>query len=92
MAESSASGDSSSSKSLLWMMIALFVGLGGLLGGGLFMANRMVRVRGACCRYEQGHHPHPGRKPFALKSKTRWDRALPIYSNASLVLPSTNPR
>ena len=46
MAESSASGESSSSKSLLFMTIAVFLGLSCLLGGGLFLANRVVRSIG----------------------------------------------
>src|SRR5580704_16542965 len=46
MAEGSVSGNSSSSKSLMWMMIGLFCGLAVLLASGLFVASRVVRSMG----------------------------------------------
>lgn len=87
MAESSSSGDSSSSKSLLWMMIAVFVGLGGLLGGGLFLANRMVGSVGlAAATSKDIIHTPAGN--FHLEKQNEVGPGLPVYSNASLVLPS----
>lgn len=87
MAESSSSGDSSSSKSLLWMMIAVFAGLGGLLGGGLFLANRMVGSVGlAAATSKDIIHTPAGN--FHLEKQNEVGPGLPVYSNASLVLPS----
>jgi hypothetical protein len=87
MAESSASGESSSSKSLLWMMIALFVGLGGLLGGGLFMANRMVGSVGLAAATSKDIIRTPAGN-LHLEKQNDVGPGLPVYSNASLVLPS----
>ena len=46
MADAPVSPNSSSSKSLMWMMVGLFAGMGVLLFGGLFMAGRVVRSVG----------------------------------------------
>lgn len=86
MAESSASGDSSSSKSLLWMMIAVFVGLSGLLAGGLFLANRMVGSMGlAAATSKDTIHTPAG--SFRLERQNEVGPGLPVYPNAAMVLP-----
>ena len=46
MSESSSAGRCASSKSLMWMMVALFAGFGVMLAGGLFLANHLARTMG----------------------------------------------
>jgi hypothetical protein len=87
MAESSATGGSSSSKSLMWMMIAVFVGLGGLLGGGLFLANRMVRTMGLAAATSKDTIRTPA-GTFRLERQNEAGPTLPVYPNATLVLPN----
>jgi hypothetical protein len=86
MAESSVSTGSSSSKSLLWMMIAMFVGIGGLLGGGLFMASRMVHSVGLSAATNKDTIRTPGGS-FRLQKQNEAGPTLAIYPNAILVLP-----
>jgi hypothetical protein len=86
MAEESASGNSSSSKSLMWMMIALFMGLGGLLGGGLFVANRAVRSMGLSAATAKETLRTPGGS-FRLEKETEIGPGLPVYPRSSLVVP-----
>ncbi len=86
MAESSASAGSSSSKSLLWMMIAMFVGIGGLLSGGLFMASRMVHTIGLSAATNKDTIRTPAGS-FRLEKHGEAGPTLPIYPNAILVLP-----
>ena len=86
MAESSLSTGSSSSKSLLWMMIAMFVGIAGLLGGGLFMADRMVQSVGLSAATNKDTIRTPAGS-FRLEKQNEAGPNLPIYPNAILVLP-----
>jgi hypothetical protein len=86
MAESAADG-SSSSKSLLWMMIAVFIGLSGLLGGGLFLANRMVRSMGLAAATSKGTIRTPAGS-FRLEKQGEVGPGLPVYPNAAMVLPT----
>jgi hypothetical protein len=86
MGKSSPSGESSSSKSLLFMMAAMFCGFGVLLGGGLLMASRVihalqlrsegdrttVRTPIGDYRFEKAQQIGPG---------------LPVYPQSALVLP-----
>ena len=86
MAESSVSTGSSSSKSLLWMMIAMFVGIGALLSGGLFMASRMVHSVGLSAATNKDTIRTPAGS-FRLERQNEAGPTLPIYPNAILVLP-----
>lgn len=86
MAESLLSTGSSSSKSLLWMMIAMFVGIGGLLGGGLFMASRMVHTVGLSAATNRDTIRTPAGS-FRMEKQNQAGPTLPIYPNAILVLP-----
>ena len=87
MADSSATGNSSSSKSLMWMMIALFVGLGAMLGGGLFLANRMVGSFGLATASSKDTIRTPNGN-FRLEKQNEAGPTLPVYPNATLVLPN----
>jgi hypothetical protein len=86
MAEKSSSGNSSSSKSLMWMMIALFTGLGILLGGGLFVASRVLRTMGLTAASAKDTIRTPG-GTFRLEKETEVGPGLPIYPRSSLVVP-----
>ncbi|MGC1482623.1 MAG: hypothetical protein WA789_02420 [Candidatus Acidiferrum sp.] len=86
MAEASSSGNSSSSKSLMWMMIALFVGLGLLLAGGLFVASRVVRSLGLSAARAKDTVRTPG-GTFRLEKETEVGPGLPVYPRSSLVVP-----
>jgi hypothetical protein len=87
MAESSASGDSSSSKSLMFMTIAVFLGLSCLLAGGLFFANRVVRSIGlvAATSRDTIHTPAGS---FRIEKQTDVGPGLPVYPNTEMVLPT----
>jgi hypothetical protein len=86
MAEGSVSGNSSSSKSLMWMMICLFAGLGILLAGGLFVASRVVRSMGLAAATARETLRTPGGS-FRLERETEVGPGLPVYPRSSLVVP-----
>jgi hypothetical protein len=86
MAEASSSGNSSSSKSLMWMMIALFVGLAILLAGGLFVASRVVRSMGLSTASAKDTIRTPGGS-FRLEKEGEVGPGLPVYPRSSLVVP-----
>jgi hypothetical protein len=86
MAEGSSSGNSSSSKSLMWMMIGLFTGLAILLAGGLFLASRVVRSLGLSAASAKDTVRTPGGS-FRLEKETEVGPGLPVYPRSSLVVP-----
>jgi hypothetical protein len=86
MAEGSVSGNSSSSKSLMWMMIGLFIGLAVLLAGGLFLASRVVRSMGLSAASARDTVRTPGGS-FRLEKETEVGPGLPVYPRSSLVVP-----
>ena len=86
MAEGSTSGNSSSSKSLMWMMIGLFTGLAVLLAGGLFLASRVVRSMGLSAASAKDTVRTPGGS-FRLEKETEVGPGLPVYPRSSLVVP-----
>jgi hypothetical protein len=85
MAETSA-GESSSSKSLLWMMLAFFAGLGILLGGGMFLASRIMRTAGISASMSKDTVRTP-LGSFRLEKEGAVGPGLPLYPHASLVVP-----
>jgi hypothetical protein len=87
MSESSVSGGSSTSKSLMWMMIAVFAGLSGLLGGGLFLANRMVGSMGLVAATSKDTIRTPAGS-FRVEKQNGVGPGLPVYPNSSMVLPN----
>ena len=86
MAEGSTSGNSSSSKSLMWMMIGLFTGLAILLAGGLFLASRVVRSLGLSAASAKDTVRTPGGS-FRMEKETEVGPGLPVYPRSSLVVP-----
>ncbi len=86
MAEGSSSGNSSSSKSLMWMMVGLFTGLAILLAGGLFLASRVVRSLGLSAASARDTIRTPGGS-FRLEKETEVGPGLPVYPRSSLVVP-----
>jgi hypothetical protein len=87
MAESSASGESSSSKSLMFMTIAVFLGLSCLLGGGLFFANRVVRSIGLVASTSRDTIHTPGGS-YRIEKQNDVGPGLPVYPNTEMVLPT----
>ncbi|HEY6386906.1 MAG TPA: hypothetical protein VIX91_14610 [Candidatus Acidoferrum sp.] len=86
MAQGSTSGNSSSSKSLMWMMIALFAGLAVLLAGGLFVASRVVRSMGLTAANAMNTVRTPGGS-LRLEKEGEIGAGLPVYPRSSLVVP-----
>jgi hypothetical protein len=86
MAEGSVSGNSSSSKSLMWMMIGLFTGLAILLAGGLFVASRVVRSMGLSAASAKDTVRTP-EGSFRLEKEAEVGPGLPVYPRSSLVVP-----
>jgi len=88
MAES-VSGGSSVSKKLMWMMIGLFAGMAVLLGGGLFMAGRVVRSMGLAASAPKDTVKTPVGS-FRLEKADQVGPGLPVYPRSSLELPGEN--
>ena len=86
MGKGSASGNSSSSKSLMWMMIGLFAGLAVLLGSALFFASRAVRSMGLSAASAKDTMRTPGGS-FRLEKETEVGPGLPLYPRSALVVP-----
>jgi len=86
MAEGSSSGNSSSSKSLMWMMIGLFTGLATMLAGGLFVASKVVGSMGLSAASAKNTVHTPG-KSFRLERETEVGPTLPVYPRSSLIVP-----
>jgi hypothetical protein len=86
MADTSSSGGSSSSKSLLFMMIALFAGVAILLGGGMFMASRILHSM----ELRAAGDKKTIRTPigdFRTEKPSDVGPVLPVYPGAALVMP-----
>jgi hypothetical protein len=86
MGKGSVSGNSSSSKSLMWMMIGLFTGLALLLGSALFLASRAVRSMGLSAASAKDTMRTPGGS-FRLEKETEVGPGLPLYPRSALVVP-----
>jgi hypothetical protein len=86
MAEGSSSGNSSSSKSLMWMMIGLFTGLAILLASGLYVASRVVGSMGLSAASAKDTVRTPGGS-FRLEKETEVGPGLPVYPRSSLIVP-----
>jgi len=80
------SGGASSSRSLMWMMLALFGGLAILLGAALFVASRAVRSIGLSAAGARDSIHTPG-GTFRLQKETEVGPGLPVYPRASLIVP-----
>src|SRR5260370_412512 len=86
MAKSSASAGSPSSKSLLFMMIAMTVGFCILLGGGMLMASRVISVLGLRSSSDKKTVRTPLGE-FRYEKAKEVGPGLAAYPGASLLLP-----
>src|SRR3979490_1174448 len=85
---SSASAGASSSKSLLFMMIAMTCGFCILLGGALLMTSRVINALGL----RAGSDKTTVRTPlgeFRIEKAREVGPGLPVYPAATLVLPGS---
>ena len=90
MADSSSSGDSSSSKSLMWMMLALTAGLGVMLGGGLFIANTLLHTMGLAAASGNRNTVRTPIGSFRVEKQNQIGPGLPVYPRSSLQLPGAD--
>lgn len=82
----SASGNSSTSKSLLFMMIALFVGIVVLLGGGVFLAGRVIRSAGMAAAGSKDTVRLP-MGSLKVEQPGQNGPGLPVYPASSMQMP-----
>jgi len=80
------SGESSSSKSLLWMMLAFFAGLAVLLGGGMLLASRVMRTAGLSASMNK-NTMHTPIGSYRLERESSVGPAMPLYPHAFLIVP-----
>jgi hypothetical protein len=73
----------------MWMMIALFAGMAVLLGGGLFMAGRVVRSMGLAASTPKDTVKTPIGS-FRMEKADQVGPGLPVYPRSSLELPGEN--
>lgn len=85
---SSGSGGAPSSKSLLFMMIAMTCGFCVLLGGGMLMASRVINALGIRNSSDKTTVRTPLGE-FRLENAKDVGPGLPVYPAASLVLPGS---
>jgi len=90
MAQSASSGESSSSKSLFFMMAAMFCGFGILLGGGLLMASRVIHSLQIRAEGDKTTVRTP-LGDYRVEKAQEVGPGLPVYPQASLVIPGGGP-
>jgi hypothetical protein len=86
MSEISA-GNSSSSKSLMFMTLALFAGFGVMLGGGLFIAKRLAQTMGLAAATGNKDTVRTPIGAFRMEKEDQVGPGLPVYPRASLEVP-----
>jgi hypothetical protein len=80
------SSEGSSSKSLLWMMVALFTVIAILLGGGLFLASRVLHA----FHLQESGGKATMRTPMGdihVEKANEVGPSMPVYSGSILVMP-----
>jgi len=87
MSNSTSSGNSSPSRTLMWMTVALFTGFGVMMGGGLFLASRLVRAMGMAAATKSKDTVHTPIGNFRLEKEDQVGPGLPVYPRSSLELP-----
>ena len=90
MAESSASGNSSQSKSLLYMMVGFFVGITILLGGALLLVSKVINSVALSINASDRNTVHTQGGSFRLQNQDQVGPGLPVYPRASLELPEAS--
>jgi len=80
-------GNSYSSKSLLWMTVGLFGAMAVLLGGSFFLAGRVMRSAGLVSSND-GKTMHTPLGSLRIEREKQIGPILPVYPNGSLIIPS----
>jgi hypothetical protein len=75
------------SKSILWSMAAMFLGLAVLLGGGLYLASHMVNTVSVASVPSVDTIRTPAGS-FRLERQGETGPGLPVYPNSALMMPS----
>jgi hypothetical protein len=83
--------DDSSSSNLVWMLVALSCGIMILLGAGIFTASRVIRVMQLRAMGSRVSLRTPA-GDFRVQKPNEVGPALPVYPDASLVLPQGDIR
>jgi len=86
---SSVSGEGPSSKSLLFMMVAMTCGFCVLLGGGLLMTSRVIKALSLRTSSDKTTVRTPLGE-FRLENAKDVGPGLPVYPAATLVLPGSS--
>src|SRR5467141_4337888 len=86
MARSASSGESSSSKSLFFMMAAIFCGFAILLSAGLLMTSRVIHALQLHSESDKTIVRTP-LGDYRVEKAQEVGPGLPVYPQASLVLP-----
>src|SRR5260221_11135516 len=89
MAES-VSGNSSQSKSLLWMMVGFFAGIAVLLGSGFLLVNKVVRSVGLSAAGGSQNALHTPTGTLRLQRQDQVGPGLPGYPRSALGLPEAS--
>ena len=86
MADTATKGSSSPSKSMIWMMLALFSGVAVLLGAGLFLGSRLIN---ALRMQDSGNKAtlHTPAGDIRVQKPGEGSSGMPVYPHASLVMP-----
>jgi hypothetical protein len=87
--DSSASGGAPSSKSLLFMMVAMTCGGCVLLGGGVLMTSRLIHTLGLRNSSDRSTIRTPIGE-YRVEKAQQVGPGLPVYPQASLVLPGND--
>jgi hypothetical protein len=87
MAGSSVSGNSSPSKSLMWMAVGFFACVGVLLVGGFALVHRVVRTVGLTAATGNKDTVYTPSGSFRLEKQDSVGPGLPVYPHGSLELP-----
>jgi hypothetical protein len=90
MAQSASSGESSSSKSLFFMMAAIFCGFAILLSAGLLMTSRVIHALQLRSEGDKSIVRTP-LGDYRVEKAKEVGPGLPVYPQASLVLPGGAP-
>jgi len=90
MAQSASSGESSSSKSLFFMMAAMFCGFAILLSAGLLMTSRVIHALQLHSESDKTIVRTP-LGDYRVEKAQEVGPGLPVYPQATLVLPGGEP-
>jgi hypothetical protein len=74
----------------MWMMLALTVGLGVMLGGGLFIANTLLHSMSLAAATGNKNVVRTPIGSFRVQKQTQNGPGLPVYPRSSLQLPGTD--